>query len=98
MKTLATKRLLAEHGGASEAVEAQVKWHMLQQVSVPMTVKIPLPGISLRGLAALSIGTLIVSSWAASEEVPLYASDIALSWGEFEVVDGMIAIRLTRLG
>jgi len=36
--------------------------------------------------------------WAASEEVPLYASDIALSWGEFEVVDGMIAIRLTRLG
>ena len=43
MKTLATKRLLAEHGGASEAVEAQVKWHMLQQVSVPMTVKIPWP-------------------------------------------------------
>jgi len=98
MKMLATKRLLTEQGSSGEAAETHLKWLALQQVPVPMTVKIPLPGISLRGLAALSVGTLIVSSWAASEEVPLYASDIALSWGEFEVVDGMIAIRLTRLG
>ena len=98
MKTLASKRLLVEQGIAGELAEVRAKWPMLQQVPVPMTVKIPLPGISLRGLASLSAGDLIVSSWVASEEVPLYASNIALSWGEFEVVDGMIAIRLTRLG
>ena len=98
MKTVAAKRLLAEQGNTGEAAEARTKWPMLQQVPVPMTVKIPLPGISLRGLTTLSVGNLIVSSWAASEEVPLYASNVALSWGEFEVVDGMIAIRLTRLG
>jgi flagellar motor switch/type III secretory pathway protein FliN len=92
------RRLLAEQGNISEAAEARTKWPMLLQVPVSMMVKIPLPRISLRGLAALSVGNLIVSSWAASEEVPLYASNVALSWGEFEVVDGMIAIRLTRLG
>ena len=98
MKALASNRPFMERASADEAAEARGKWPILQQVFVPMTVKIPLPGISLRGLAALSVGTLIVSSWAASEEVPLYASNVALSWGEFEVVDGMIAIRLTRLG
>jgi len=98
MKTPVAKRLLAEQGDTGEAIETRAKWPMLQQVPVPMTVKIPLPGISLRELAALSAGTIIVSNWAASEEVPLFASNIALSWGEFEVVDGMIAIRLTRLG
>jgi len=82
--------------GESQLVSA--KWPMLQQVPVPMTVKIPLPGISLRELGALAVGELIASEWPATEEVPLYASNVALSWGEFEVVDGSIAIRLTRLG
>ncbi len=63
-----------------------------------MKVKIPLPGISLRELTSLRVGEVILSEWPASEEVPLYASNAALSWGEFEVVDGAIAVRLTRLG
>ena len=77
---------------------ARTRWPMLLHVPVMMTVKIPLPGLSLRGLAALNVGKVIASDWPVSEEVPLYASNVALSWGEFEVVDGAIAIRLTRLG
>lgn len=93
------KTLLANQ--TVEGVEGPVsrtKWPMLQHVPIPMTVKIPLPGISLRELGALAVGEVIASEWPASEEVPLYASNVALSWGEFEVVNGAIAIRLTRLG
>jgi flagellar motor switch/type III secretory pathway protein FliN len=77
---------------------AGMRYPMLMQASVPMLVKIPLPGISLRGLTAMKEGDVIVSEWAVAAELPLYASNVALSWGEFEVVDGAIAIRLTRLG
>jgi len=101
MKPLAAKMMLAERasgGVEGEAPVLQTKWPMLHQVPVPMTVKIPLPGISLRQLSALGVGEVIASEWPASEEVPLYASNVALSWGEFELVNGAIAIRLTRLG
>jgi len=74
------------------------KWPVLQQVPVAMTVKIPLPGLSLRAIAALSVGTMLASACPASEEVQLYAQNVALGWCEFEVVDGTIAVRLTRLG
>ena len=97
MKPVALQALLAEKD-VSFAEGNGMKWPMLMQVSVQMKVKIPLPGISLRELTTLRVGEVIVSEWPASEEVPLYASNVALSWGEFEVVDGAIAVRLTRLG
>ena len=98
MKPAALQTLLADQAVALAEDGARMRWPMLMQVPVPMTVKIPLQAISLRGLAGLGVGEVIVSGWAASEEVPLYASNVALSWGEFEVVDGAIAVRLTRLG
>jgi flagellar motor switch/type III secretory pathway protein FliN len=97
MKPAALQTLLAEQD-IYLAEDNGTKWPMLMQVPVLMKVKIPLPGISLRELTVLHVGEVIVSEWPASEEVPLYASNVALSWGEFEVVDGAIAVRLTRLG
>ena len=78
-------------------LEALAKWPVMMQVAVPMTVRIPLPGVSLRGLAALRVGSVLASEWSVSEEVPLCAAGAALSWCEFDVVDGAIAVRLTRL-
>jgi flagellar motor switch/type III secretory pathway protein FliN len=97
MKPAALQTLLAEQD-IYFAEDSGMKWPVLMQVPVLMKVKIPLPGISLRELTVLRVGEVIVSDWPASEEVPLYASNVALSWGEFEVVDGAIAVRLTRLG
>jgi flagellar motor switch protein FliM len=82
---------------ASAELRAQAKWPVMMQVGVPLAVRIPLPGVSLRGLATLVVGTVIASEWPVSEEVPLYAAGVALSWCEFDVVDGAIAVRLTRL-
>ncbi len=81
----------------SAELDVQTKWPVMTQVPVPVSVRIPLPGVSLRGLAALRVGTVIASAWPVSEEVPLYAAGVALSWCEFDVVDGAIAVRLTRL-
>jgi flagellar motor switch/type III secretory pathway protein FliN len=93
MKAGLSKMTLMAQNGAGPS-----KWPMPQQMPVRMTVKIPMVGISLRGLAALQVGAVIASTWAAGEEVPLYASNVTLSWCEFEVVNGGIAVRLTRVG
>jgi flagellar motor switch/type III secretory pathway protein FliN len=83
----------------SEARQAarEPRFPALMLVPVPMRVSISMPGISLRGLTQLSAGDVFVSEWPAAGEMPLLASNVAFSWGEFEVVDGAIAIRLTRL-
>jgi flagellar motor switch/type III secretory pathway protein FliN len=48
-------------------------------------------------LLALESGQTILSNWIATEEVPLKVGERQLSWGEFEVVDETMALRLTRL-
>ena len=93
--------VMGTHGrtGLTHLLMGSVAERVMRRAPCPLlTVKIPLPGISLRQLGALAVGEVIVSDWPASEEVPLYASNVALSWGEFEVVEGSIAVRLTRLG
>jgi len=37
------------------------------------------------------------SVWVASEEVPLKVGALQLGWGEFELMNGRMALRLTRL-
>lgn len=97
MKAVSQSLPAEQQPGPAES-DAGMRYPILMQVPIPMSVKVPLPGISLRGLTAMKAGDVIVSQWAVAAELPLYASNVALSWGEFEVVDGAIAIRLTRLG
>lgn len=78
--------------------ESNAKWPVLQHLDVPMTVRIPLRSLTLREVRELKADAVVSSDWPAAEEVPLYAADVALSWCEFAVVDGVMAARLTRLG
>jgi flagellar motor switch protein FliM len=79
-------------------MENNPKWAALQHVPVRLVVKLPLPPMSLRKLHQLRVGMVIESKWSAGEEVPLWSSDVTLSWCEFAVVNDKIAARLTRLG
>ncbi|MDE1161707.1 MAG: FliM/FliN family flagellar motor C-terminal domain-containing protein [Acidobacteriaceae bacterium] len=80
------------------AFEANDKWPVLQRLAIPMAVRIPLERITLREVRKLAAGCVLTSEWPAAEEVPLFAADVALSWCEFAVIDGVMAARLTRLG
>ena len=80
------------------AFEQSARWPVLQELAVPVAVRIPLRRMTLRGVQSLAVGTVIESEWPAAEEVPLHAADVLLSWCEFAVMDGVMAARLTRLG
>jgi flagellar motor switch protein FliN/FliY len=42
-------------------------------------------------------GQTVRSVWPATEDLPVRADTLQLSWGEFEVVGQRMAVRLTRL-
>jgi flagellar motor switch protein FliN/FliY len=72
-------------------------WPMISRLPVILAVNIPLSGFKVSDLLGLQCGRTIESAWAATEEVPLKVGALQLSWGEFEVVNERIALRLTRL-
>jgi flagellar motor switch/type III secretory pathway protein FliN len=79
------------------AMEGHPAWPMISRLPVMLSVGIPLTGFRVCDLLALESGQTILSNWIATEEVPLKVGERQLSWGEFEVVDETMALRLTRL-
>lgn len=82
----------------SPEFEKAESWPVVQELRIPLHVKIALPPMRLVDVQRLSPGSMIVSTCSAVQEVPLFAAGVALSWCEFAVADGMMAARLTRLG
>lgn len=78
--------------------EAQENWADLKDLRLPLAVRVPAGRMTLAQVRALQVGSVVETAWAVSEEVPLHAANVALSWCEFAVVDGQMAARLTRIG
>jgi flagellar motor switch protein FliN/FliY len=70
---------------------------MIARLPASLSVSIPLSGLKVRNLLGLRCGQTIASQWAATEDVPLKVGELQICWGEFEVVEQQMALRLTRL-
>ncbi len=70
---------------------------VLGQLPVELEVSIPIRQFRVRRLLALEPGQVIETQWGQAEDLPVAAGDVQLAWCEFEVVDGGLAVRLTRL-
>lgn len=78
-------------------IEAHASWPLLSQMTVAMTVGIPIAGFKIRDLLRLQSGQIVESAWAHTEDIPLRAGRVHVAWSEFEVVDQNLMVRLTRL-
>ncbi len=67
------------------------------RLPVEVDVGVPVREFRVRHLLTLEPGQVIETEWAHSEDLPLSSGDVQLAWSEFEVVDGRLAVRLTRL-
>jgi flagellar motor switch protein FliN/FliY len=84
-------------GMAYSSMESNPAWPMIERLPVSLGVRVPLRGFTVRKLLGLRCGETVTSAWATTEDVPLQTGTLNVYWGEFEVVDQRIAIRLTRL-
>ena len=78
-------------------MEEHPAWPMISHLPVMLAVSIPLRGFRVCDLLELSSGKAIESTWASTEDVPLSVGALHVCWGEFEVVEKRMALRLTRL-
>jgi flagellar motor switch protein FliN/FliY len=67
------------------------------RLPVELDVAIPVKQFRVRNLLALEPGQVVETQWSEGEDLSLVAKDAQLAWGEFEVVDTRLAVRVTRL-
>jgi flagellar motor switch protein FliN/FliY len=78
-------------------MEEHPAWPAVQRLPVVLAVGVPLRGLKVCHLLELRAEQTIRSRWAVTDDVPLKAGELQLGWGEFEVVEQKMALRLTRL-
>ncbi len=67
------------------------------RLPVEVEVGVPVRDFRVRHLLALAPGSVIASQWGHGGDVPLAAGEVRLAWSEFEVVETLLAVRITRL-
>ena len=84
-------------GSWMKRIEQHPAWPSLSRVPETLTVLIPVREFTVRSLLLLEKGQLIASAGSLSEDVPVKIGTIQIAWGEFEVLEHRIAIRVTRV-
>ncbi len=72
-------------------------WARVQSLACDLTVELALPEVRVRDLMQMRPGWVIDSSWEVSADVPMRVNGVLIAWGEFEVVAGRLAVRMTEL-
>lgn len=83
--------------GPAPAMEEHAAWPMISRLPAMLEVNIPLRGFRVCDLLGLRVGQTVESAWATTGDVPLKVGALQICWGEFEVVEQRMALRLTRL-
>ena len=95
---VAAEAALIPFGGEDQGQEQLVLSAPLARMPVELNVAIPIPDFRVRNLLALVPGQLIESGWSPGKDVPLSSGDVQVAWTEFEVIESLLAVRVTRLG
>lgn len=91
---------LARDGVAKDwmsRVEEHPAWEMLSQIGMTLRAEVALDGFRVRDLLGLAEGQVFETASPDTEDVPIRVGNVQLGWGEFEVVEQQMALRVTRL-
>ena len=92
--------VLAEAGESRpgmQQVEQHEQWAVLSRMPLLVTVGVSLTRLRVRELLSLQVGQLLETERESTQDVPFTVNGVQLGWSEFEVVDGRMAVRMTRL-
>jgi len=76
---------------------AHPAWEMIGDLPVVLSVAVPLRAFRMRDLLSLQPNQTIRTVQGTSRDIPLAIGALQLAHGEFDVLKGNIAVRLTRL-
>jgi hypothetical protein len=78
-------------------IEEHPAWPSLARVPETITALIPLRQFTVRTLLLLAKGQTIESNLATTEDIPIKIGSVQIAWGEFEVADHTMALRINRI-
>ncbi len=72
-------------------------WEQALDFACSLTVELPLAHFTVRQALQLTPGMVLSSAWHQSADVPMRVNGRLIAWGEFEVIERALAVRLTEL-
>jgi flagellar motor switch/type III secretory pathway protein FliN len=87
----------AAGNGADDDAEAEVRDTRLDRLPMELHVMVKVERMLVEDLLALERGTVLSTVHEHSQDVPVRCGGALLVWGEFEVVEQKLAVRVTRL-
>ena len=79
------------------SLDSHPAWPAISRFPALLAVAIPVREFRVRDLLALRAGQIIATPWNSTDDVPLTTATLHLGWGEFDVLNDKISLRLTRL-
>jgi flagellar motor switch protein FliN/FliY len=69
----------------------------LAGLPLQLNVAVAIPNFRVRDLLALEKGLVFATAWPYPDDVPVWCGGAQVVWSEFEVVDDVLAVRVTRV-
>jgi flagellar motor switch/type III secretory pathway protein FliN len=75
----------------------EAAWAHVKGLPCLLSVDVPIPHFTVRKLLDLAPGVILDTYHEEGSHVPVMVNAEMIAWGEFDVVDESLAIRLTEL-
>lgn len=73
------------------------RWSYVKGLPCRLSVEVPIPGMTVGKLLDLAPGVILDTHFEEGSHVPVLVNGEMIGWGEFDVVEESLAIRLTEL-
>jgi flagellar motor switch protein FliN/FliY len=73
------------------------KWSQLKALPCRLSVEVPILRLTVGKLLDLAPGVILDTHYEEGSHVPVLVNGEMIAWGEFDVVEESLAIRLTEL-
>ena len=93
------KSMELSHAGAvaEQSPGAEPAWNHVKGLLCRLSVEIPIQRFTVRQLLELGPGAILDTRYEEGSHVPVIVNGELIAWGEFDVVEETLAIRLTEL-
>ena len=78
-------------------VSEEAAWTHVKGLLCRLSVEVPIQHFTVRQLLDLAPGVILDTHYEEGSHVPVMVNGQLIAWGEFDVVDELLAIRLTEL-
>lgn len=83
--------------GLEASASEESRWRPVLGLVCEMSVDLPLPNIKVADFLQLKAGSVMVTDWRLSRDVPLRVNGTLIAWAEFEGSGGRLAVRITEV-